>query len=176
MSLFSIFTTAILPIVAIAAVGFILGSLRDIDADPLSTVTVYVLTPALVFHSLATTSLGGDTLLKVIAAVVVFLLAMVALAEGVSRLIGEVEPIHSALVFTSTFPNSGNYGIPLSEFAFGEVGRAIAVVYLAGQSVVIYTVGVYVASRGGSRGLGAVSTVSNSRWCMRSRSRRSSVF
>jgi len=159
-SLLSIFLTAILPIVAIAAVGYLLGSVRDIDVDPLNTVTIYVLVPALIFHSLVTTTLGGEILLEVAAGVVIFLLAMAVLAEGVGRLLGESEPTKSALVLASTFPNSGNFGIPLSEFAFGEVGRATAVLFLVPQSVVIYTLGVYVASRGsGERGLGAATAV-----------------
>lgn len=159
-SLLSIFLTAILPIVAIAAVGYVLGSTRDIDVDPLNTVTIYVLVPALIFHSLVTTTLGGEILLEVAAGVVVFLLAMAVLAESVGRLLGEPEPTKSALVLASTFPNSGNFGIPLSEFAFGEVGRATAVLFLVPQSVVIYTLGVYVASRGsGERGLGAAGAV-----------------
>jgi len=32
-------------------------------------------------------------------------------------------------VLVSVFPNAGNYGIPVSEFAFGPAGRATAVVY-----------------------------------------------
>lgn len=160
MSLLSVFATAILPIVTIAAVGFVLGRLRDIDVEPLNTVTVYVLVPALVFHSLTTTTVGGATLVKVLVGVVVFILLMAGLAEGVGRVLGEQEPIQSALVLVSAFSNSGNYGIPLSEFAFGATGRATAVLYLVGQSVVIYTVGVYLASRaGGARGLGALTKV-----------------
>ena len=160
MSLLSIFATAILPIIAIAAAGFVLGTFRDIDVEPLNPVTVYVLVPALVFHSIATTDLGGETLVKVLLGVGVFIVLMAVIAEGVGRALGEEEPIHSALVLVSAFSNCGNYGIPLSEFAFGTIGRATAVLYLVGQSVVIYTVGVYLASRsGGARGLGALRMV-----------------
>jgi predicted permease len=160
MSLLSVFATAILPIVTIAAVGFVLGRVREIDVGPLNTVTVYVLVPALVFHSLTTTPVGGATLVKVLVGVVVFILVMVGLAEGVGRALGEDEPIQSAFVLVSAFSNCGNYGIPLSAFAFGATGRATAVLYLVAQSVVIYTVGVYLASRaGGARGLGALTKV-----------------
>jgi len=148
VSLLSIFGTAILPIVAIAAAGFLLGRRRDVDASGLNTVTVYVLAPALVFHSLATTDLGGETLAGIAIAVLVFTAVMTLLAEGVGRSLGESEPLLGALVLTSVFPNAGNYGIPISEFAFGPTGRATAVVYLAAQSVAMYTLGVYVAARG----------------------------
>jgi len=57
VSLLGIFATAILPIVAVAAVGYALGRYRDVEADALNTITVYVLAPALVVHSLATSQL-----------------------------------------------------------------------------------------------------------------------
>ena len=154
MSLLSIFATAILPIVAIAGVGFLLGRVKAIDPDPLNTVVVYVLAPALVFHSLATTDLGGGTLVRVVVGVAVYTVAMILVSEAAGRLFGTEDPLLSALVLVSAFPNSGNYGVPVSEFAFGATGRSTAVLYLTAQGVLIYTVGVYIASRsGGSGGL-----------------------
>ena len=148
MSLLSALTTAILPVLSVAAVGFLLGRLRDIDVDALGTVTIYVLTPALVFYSLATSSLSGALAAKLMVGVTAFTLGMVAVAEAAGRLLGESEPVLGALVLSSSFPNAGNYGIPLAAFAFGAVGRSTAVLYIAGQSVLMYTVGVYLASRG----------------------------
>ncbi|WP_227353485.1 AEC family transporter [Haladaptatus salinisoli] len=148
MSLLSALTNAILPVLSVAAVGFLLGAIRDVEVEALGTVTIYILTPALVFHSLTTTSLGGKTALTLAVGVAAFTLAMAALAEFVGRALGESEPVLGALVLSSSFPNAGNYGIPLSQFAFGEVGRSTAILYIAAQSVLTYTVGVYVASRG----------------------------
>ena len=148
-SLLTIFATAILPIIALAGVGVVLGRLRDIDIEPLNTVTVYVLVPALIFHSIATASFGGATLARIGVATVAYLVAMIVVAEAVGRLFGLDEPILSALVLVSAFPNSGNYGIPLSEFAFGAEGRSAAVVYLTAQAVLLYTGGIYIAQRSG---------------------------
>ncbi|WP_276279766.1 AEC family transporter [Halorussus caseinilyticus] len=158
MSLVSALGTAILPVLSVAAVGFLLGKTRDVNVDALGTVTIYVLTPALIFHSLATSDISGGLAAKLIGGVVVFTLAMVGLAEGVGRLLGETEPALSALVLSSSFPNAGNYGIPLSAFAFGAVGRSTAVLYIAGQSVLMYTVGVYLASRGDESDLRSAAT------------------
>lgn len=148
MSLVSALGTAILPVLSVAAVGFLLGKLRDVDVDALGTITIYVLTPALIFHSLVTSEISGSLAAKLILAVAVFTIAMVLLAEGVGSLLGETEPTRGALVLSSAFPNAGNYGIPLSAFAFGGVGRSTAVLFIAGQSILMYTVGVYLASRG----------------------------
>ena len=158
--LVDIFATAILPIVAVATVGFVLGRARGTDPGPLNTAVVYVLAPALVLHSLATTTLSAETLLGVAAAVVAFVLGMSAVAEAVGRVLGYDTPARSALVLVAAFSNSGNYGIPVSAFAFGDVGRSTAVLYLGVQSVLMYTVGVYVAARSaGGGGLAGVKRV-----------------
>ena len=148
VSLLAIFATAILPIITIAAVGFVLGRRTDVEAGALNTVTIYVLVPALVFHSLTTTELGGGALVGITVGVFVFIAVMTLLAEGVGRGIGETEPLLGSLVLVSIFSNAGNLGIPVSAFAFGETGRATAVVYIIGQSVAMYTLGVYLAARG----------------------------
>ena len=148
MSLLGIFATAILPIVAVAAVGYALGRYRDVEADALNTITVYVLAPALVVHSLATSELGGGTIFGIVAAVSLFTAVMIAVGEGIGRLTGQREPLLGAFVLVVVFPNVGNYGIPLSDFVFGPTGRSVAVLVTALQGVIVYTVGIYIAARG----------------------------
>lgn len=82
MSFIDALTTAILPVLVIAIGGYLLGSFREITVDPLSVITIYILTPALVFQSLATTELTDRTVTLLGAGVVVFIFAMVVLAEG----------------------------------------------------------------------------------------------
>jgi len=144
-----IFLGAVGPTVAIAAIGYLLSVTRGVDPRPLNTVVVYVFAPALVFHSLAVTELGSTTLVRLTVGIVAFTLAMWAVAEAFGRVVGETEPILSALVLVAIFSNAGNLGIPVSDFAFGDVGRQTAVVFLSVQSVLVYTVGVYAASRSG---------------------------
>jgi predicted permease len=150
VSLVSIFASAILPVFALAFVGFLLGQWQGVDVGPLNTVAVYVLAPALAFDSLATSPLAGETLARIAVGVAVFTLLMAAVAEVAGRALDVEEPLLSALVLVSISPNSGNYGIPLSEFAFGATGRSTAVVFMTAQGVLIYTVGVYIAARSGA--------------------------
>ena len=149
VSLLGIFATAILPIVGVAAIGFGLGRYKGVEADALNTITVYVLGPALVVHSLATSQLTGGTILGVVAAVGLFTAAMIAVGEVVGRVTGYREPLLGAFVLVSAFPNTGNYGIPLADFVFGPTGRGVAVLVTALQAVMLYTVGIYIAARGG---------------------------
>ncbi|KKF39739.1 permease [Halorubrum saccharovorum] len=157
MSLTGAFTNAILPILSVAVVGYLLARSIDIDVGPINTLGLYVLIPALAFHSIATTTLGGGEIAKLGVGVVGYALLMIAIAWGVGRLRGESGPLLGALMLAAAFPNSGFVGIPLSEFAFGEVGRTTAVLYLTIQNLVVYTLGVYIASGGSnSRPLDAV--------------------
>jgi predicted permease len=148
VSLLDALTQAVLPVLAIATAGYVLGSIRDVAVEPLATVTIYVLTPALVSHSLATTPIGGETAVRLGIGVFAFILSMVAIAGAVARATGHDADTRGAMVLSSTFPNSGNYGIPLAAFAFGSVGRSTAILYIVFQAVLMYTLGVYLASRG----------------------------
>jgi predicted permease len=148
VSLLSIFATAILPIVGVAAVGFALGRYKNVEADALNAITVYVLAPALVVHSLATSQLTGGTIVGIVAAVGLFTAVMIAVGETAGRLVGQREPLLGAFVLVVVFPNVGNYGIPLSDFVFGPTGRSVAVLVTALQGVIVYTVGIYIAARG----------------------------
>jgi predicted permease len=133
---------------AIATAGYALGRLRDVDVEPLAAITIYVLTPALVFHSIATTPVAGETAVRLAVGVTAFVLAMVVIAAGVARVAGHPTETRGAMILASTFPNAGNYGIPLAAFAFGSVGRSTAILYIVFQAVLMYTLGVYLASRG----------------------------
>ncbi len=153
MSLVAALTEAILPVLSIAAIGYVLGRVRDVNVDAIATVTIYVLLPALVFHSLLTSPIGERTALLVGVGVAAYTLGMLALAAGVGSAIGESGATYGGLLLSSSLPNAGNYGIPLAAFAFGAVGRSTAVLYIVFQSVLMYTIGVSIASRGGSTSL-----------------------
>ena len=148
MSLLSALTSAILPVLSVAGAGYLLGRFRDVETDALATVTIYVLMPALVFHSLSTTEIDLRTASALLGGVVAFSALMIAAGELAGRALGEREPTLGAFVLAGTFPNAGNYGIPLADFAFGEVGRSTAILFITAQIVVMYTAGVYIATRG----------------------------
>jgi hypothetical protein len=46
-----------------------------------------------------------------------------------------------------SFPNSGNFALPLVEFAYGPTGRTTAVVFLVAQTTLVFTLGIYLAAR-----------------------------
>jgi predicted permease len=150
VSLTGIFVSAVLPVVVVAALGFLAGRVYDLDSGPIATIAVHVLTPALAFHSIATTELSGGAVARIGVGVAAFVVVMALLGEAAARLLGIEEPFRSGLVLLVAFANGGNYGIPISEFAFGAVGRSTALVYITAQVVLMYTLGIYLAARTGT--------------------------
>jgi len=55
-----------------------------------------------------------------------------------------------AVLLTTMFSNAGNYGLSLNLFAFGEKALAHASVYFVTMAILIYTLGVVIASLGSS--------------------------
>jgi hypothetical protein len=53
-----------------------------------------------------------------------------------------------AIIVTTMFANTGNYGLPLVSFAFGEKALSYASVYFITTTFLFYTVGVVIASLG----------------------------
>ena len=160
MSLVSAFTSAVLPIVSVMGLGYALSRALDIDVDPLNDVAIYLFLPALIFHSIVTTTLSGDTVARIFAGVGLFVVAMMLGSEVADRVLGVPEPYRSADVLAGALPNAGFYGIPLAGFSFGDTGRTTAVIYITAQAFLMYTLGVYVASRGGGEaGTGAVKEI-----------------
>lgn len=133
-SLVSVFASSVLPVLLIAGAGFLLGRTHAPDPDPINTLVVYVLMPALVFHTLVTTDLGGGTALSLVGAMLAFTFGMLGLAAAVGWGLDESGPRFSALLLSSSFPNVGNFGIPVAAFAFGAIGRSVAVLFVIVQN------------------------------------------
>ena len=94
-----------------------------------------------------TTGFDSRAAALLFSAIALFTGVMHVLAEVVGRLLQWPELELSALVLASTFPNVGNFGIPVSEFAFGQTGQSTAAMFVVGQNVLLYTVGIFIASR-----------------------------
>jgi predicted permease len=147
-ALLSIFGNDLLPIFAIAAVGFAVARLTDASARTVARITFNALAPCLVFTLLVTSTISrGDfgrmalfCVLVTAAAGVFARLAAIPLKLDHQTLIG--------FILVVMFSNSGNYGLPVALFAFGREALARATVYFVTSSVLTYTFGVVLAASG----------------------------
>lgn len=154
--LLELFANNIFPILVVASIGFLLQKLLKIDPRPLSQITFYVLSPALVFMLLVSADIEGNQVwsMMAFAAVVVLLTAGVSYALG--RAFGLGRNRGAAFLLTTAFMNAGNYGLSLNQFAFGDLGLALASIFFVASLMMTNSLGVYVASVGGGSALQAL--------------------
>ncbi len=141
------FIQGVLPVVLIGGIGYLVGRTRAFDLAPITGLTVLVLVPAIVFDSLARAALPRDLLMQLVLHVALQLAAIWLLTVFVAHLIGWRGPAQGALVLSTLFANSGNVGLPLALFAFGQDGLAIAGGWFAIMAIGSSTIAPYLAAR-----------------------------
>jgi predicted permease len=147
-ALLTTFANNLLPILLISGVGFLLGKTLEIDSRSLGRVVFYVFSPILVFNLLIHTELQSVEIFITMGFTVLlcFIIGLVAFLFG--KVLRFERPVLMAIVLTSTFGNTGNYGLPLVSFAFGQDALAFATLNFATTSLLFNTAGVLIASLG----------------------------
>ena len=149
MTLLQAFSEVLLPIVVITGLGYLLERAFPLDARTLNRVSLYVLSPCLLFVTLLRTEITGGEAVRLSLLMVLVVLAMSVCAYVVARAMRLDDAQRSGFMLASTFMNSGNYGLPATRFAFGEIGFQYAVVGYLTQAFLSQTFAVYVASMSG---------------------------
>jgi predicted permease len=149
----------LLPVFLVMGTGFLLDRLMALEARSISRLVLYGFTPALVFSSISTSALKGEDFLHIGSFVVLNTLIMAALGFLISRALRFDKSREIAFILTTCFVNCGNYGIPVTLFAFGQEGLARAVIYFTFSALVINTLGVYLASLGQNEAKAALGNV-----------------
>lgn len=143
-----IFINNMIPVLAIASVGFYLRRRFTIDPKTVSTMMFHVFSPALTFHSLFYSDISGKDFLRVYGSTIMLLLTIAMIGFVVLK-VQKVEGIERAATLLATHAfNGGNFGLSIVLFAFGEEALSWAVICFVAGTTVTYTLGVYVASNG----------------------------
>ncbi len=144
--LLPVFAQTVLPVFLVAGAGWLLGRRLELDGRTLGRVLFFLATPALVFRSLYEMQIDPSAIRHVVLVAVLVMLATAFLGWLVSFGLGRTE--RAAVTLTSGISNNGNMGLPISLFAFGEPGLALATLYYVVSSFLTNTVGSVVASAG----------------------------
>ncbi|WP_298817831.1 AEC family transporter [Chloroflexus sp.] len=148
----TILIDVLLPIAVVATAGFALRRTLPLDLVTLNRLMIYGLSPALIFVALVRADLRGPDAGRMLF-FAVGVLVLMALTVWISALVLRLRGKEvTALLLTSMFMNSGNYGLPASRFAFGEAGFTLGVFYFIMQSIMAQTLGVAVAAAGAASG------------------------
>jgi predicted permease len=141
------FIQSVFPVLLIGSIGYVFGRARSLDLAPITGLAVLVFMPAIIFDSLARAALPRDLLLQLGLHVVLQMAGIWLLTVLVARLLGWRGPEQGALLLSTLFSNSGNVGLPLAYFAFGQDGLAIAGGWFAIMAIGSSTIAPYLAAR-----------------------------
>lgn len=148
IELFNTFANNLLPIMLIAAAGYILGKTLTVDSRTIGRMVFYIFSPLLVFNLMVTSQLN----LKQALTTVGYTAAVIAVMGGIAFILGKIfqlsRPHLLAVILTVAFGNTGNYGLPLVKFAFGDEALAVASIFYVTTTILFNTVGVVIASLG----------------------------
>lgn len=141
-----LFLSVILPIMAVFGSGFILQRIRALDVRSVSAVSLYILSPALVFVSLYEAEYDSGYMIILIYMFVLFYV-MVILNKILGKIFKWKQKIESASILATGFMNSGNYGLPVVLFSLGNAALPYAIFIMVVQSLQNNFFGIYYASR-----------------------------
>ncbi|BBH46005.1 AEC family transporter [Pseudomonas sp. KU43P] len=131
------------PVFIVAGIGY--GWARTALEYPTQFIARMVMTvgtPALVLATLNRTQLDPAAFTSMALACLLCTLGMAAVGLVVCRL-GRQD--WRVLLPAFMFPNTGNMGLPISLYAFGEHGLALAMAFFLGLSIVQFTVGMAIS-------------------------------
>lgn len=137
----------IAPVIAVAALGFVLARVFGLESRTPSRLSLYLFSPALVFTSIYHSKLGTEFVSIIAFAVIIF--ALMGVFTFILTQALRFDRLTSAAFALSTlFVNAGNLGLPLNLFAFGQEGLNRAVIYFVATSVLAQTAAIFIAARG----------------------------
>jgi predicted permease len=142
----------ILPIILIAAAGYVLQRRMRLDVRSISRICLYVLNPCLGFSSMAQSKMDASLLGRMAAVSALTIIAMVIIGALATSLLRGSRQQRSAMQLALAFSNSGNFGLSVCLLAFGEAGLSLGMVYFIAMSLMLNSLGVFLASRGGKAG------------------------
>ncbi len=149
----------IVPIFIAIALGYTLERRLRIDIKSISRTVFYALSPCLVFSSLVQTTVNGREFWRIASFEILAALGVALVAWGVARALRFDRAMESAFLLATIFVNAGNYGLSVNLLAFGETTLARAIIYFVVSSLLMNTIGVYLASRGKARAFDALRSV-----------------
>ena len=136
--LLTTFSNNLLPIFLVGGAGFLLGKFLTVDSRSLGRVVFYVFSPLLVFDMMMKSALSLNQALTTIAFTASVVTVMGLLAFLLGKLLHLERTQLLAVILTVAFGNTGNYGLPLTKFAFGNEALAM---YSMARSKLIFKAG-----------------------------------
>jgi predicted permease len=152
------FVQVILPVFLIFALGYVGQKRLRLDVRSLSTASMYLMSPLLVFRTLYAADIDRQYIYVTVYSLALCLILIVCV-KITARIRGYTKSEESGLILATAFMNSGNLGVPVILFAFGQAGLHYAIVIMVVQTILMSTLGIYYAAKGSAAGGQAIASV-----------------
>ncbi|MCY8632506.1 AEC family transporter [Bacillus spizizenii] len=143
------FLFVLVPVFGIFAIGYIGQKTLGFDIQTLSKMSLYLMSPFLAFDTFYTNKLTMDYVYLSIF-VLGLCLILVLFVYFLSFYHKYPNQDRCAMILSSAFMNNGNYGTPVVLLVFGTAGLDTAVVLMVLQQLIMSTIGMYYAAKGGT--------------------------
>jgi malate permease and related proteins len=137
-------------VLLIGAAGYALGRARLVEAQPLTSLSVAVLAPAISFYAVTTATADHSVLARMALYLIIQLVLIGVIAAAVSATFGWDRTRRTGLLLATLFSNAGNAGLPLALFAWGAKGLTAALAFFAVQAVIVNVLAAYIAAQADS--------------------------
>lgn len=138
----------IAPVFVCAVIGY--GWARrgmPFDNEFTTSLTSNIAIPCLIVGTLARLEINPEAFSQMALAGLITVAATIAAAAAVLKLAGLAQPV---FLPSLVFGNTGNIGLPLCLFAFGEEGLALGIVFFTVFLLIQFSFGIWVSSGHGS--------------------------
>ncbi|MDZ4721264.1 MAG: AEC family transporter [Roseiflexaceae bacterium] len=142
------FSEVLLPVVVVVVLGYLLRRSFALDIRTLNRASLYVFSPCLVFVTLLRTEVAGAAASRLVMQMLLVMSSTLLCGFLVAAWLRLIGPQRSGFLLTTTFMNSGNYGLSVTRFAFGEAGFQFALISYLTQAILSQSLAVYLASAG----------------------------
>ncbi|MBI4948584.1 MAG: AEC family transporter [Deltaproteobacteria bacterium] len=135
--------SVVFPVFCIIGLGYLFARFKKISLEPIIEVLLYLTIPALVISSLSRKKLIFDDLATVSFAALIVVLGTGAIAFAYLSV--KKRKDLRGFYLPTMFMNSGNMSFPLALLAFGQEGLTVAILYYIAISLLVYSLGIYIA-------------------------------
>jgi len=138
----------VLPVFLVAGAAALAQTRLKLDSRSLSRAAFYLFSPAVVLNALANSDVSSAEYGRIVASLFLTVAVLWAFGEVMARLLNLNGTTRAAFLVAIILMNSGNYGMSVNYFAFGDPGLARASLCVTVNNIITATVGVYIMARG----------------------------
>ncbi|MCY3986942.1 MAG: AEC family transporter [Candidatus Dadabacteria bacterium] len=144
----------VLPAFLVIAMGFFFRRAKKIDISSINDLVVYVTTPCLIISSLSDFTMDPSVTAKLFLSISAVIFSTIIIGGALTKALQIDSRVYLPPL---VFANTGNLGLPLCLFAFGQYGFNIAILCVVATMLLHYTVGIMIL--GSAKGLREILTL-----------------